>query len=244
MLPPTLDVATRRARFEVALAARDARAAALEADLTVWAEGERTGPLPGFRAALALAAPAAFRVRVESLFGTALDLGVEGDSVIAWLPARRAAMRADATRDSIGLSDPGSVGVRLWAAAFRPPPEAWAAGDTLDSLHVVRWIAGPDSFALAIAPSGLPRMARIARAEGGVLRAHWAEWTRVSGVAWPARLDLDDEAGTWSARCRIQRVRFTGADGGARTRVRVPEEAESLGWSDVRRALERGGVQP
>ena len=108
----------------------------------------------------------------------------------------------------------------------------------------MRWIAGPDSFALAIAPSGLPRMGRIARAGGGVLRAHWVEWTRVSGVGWPARLDLDDEAGTWSARCRIQRVRFAGADGGARTRVRVPEEAESLGWADVRRVFERGGVQP
>jgi hypothetical protein len=242
--PPTLDVSTLRVRFERALDARESRAAALEADLTVWPEAERTGPLPGFRAALTLAAPQAFRLRVESLFGTALDLGVRGDSVVAWVPSRRAAVRADATRDSIGLSDPGAMGVRVWAASFRPPASAWDAATVLDSLRLVRWAAGPDSFTLAVAESGLPRALRVARAGRGSLRAQWTEWTTVSGLAWPSRLDVEDGAGQWSARCRIQRVRFVTGDGSARTIVPVPPDAESIGWADLRRAFERGEVLP
>jgi hypothetical protein len=66
----------------------------------------------------------------------------------------------------------------------------------------------------------------------------------VSGVAWPSRLDIEDGAGSWSARCRIERVRFRDGDGLARTVVPVSDRAESIEWADLKRAVERGFVLP
>ena len=70
---PELGERPLRARFEQRLAARTARASA-DADVNAWARGSAMPDLPGVQARLVLAAPDAFRLRVASLFGTALDV--------------------------------------------------------------------------------------------------------------------------------------------------------------------------
>ena len=55
-------------------------------------EAGRRPRCPAPQARLLLAAPDAFRLRVDSLFGTALDLAARGDSLTAYVPPRRAGM--------------------------------------------------------------------------------------------------------------------------------------------------------
>src|SRR5262249_12443893 len=129
---PALDSEQLRARFERALAARERHGSAVEADLAGWVRWKRG--LPGGQARLLRAAPDRFRLRVESLLGTALDVAGRGDSLVAWVPAKHAGAALDARRDTLGVAAPGALAFRAWSAAWRPPGRAWADARWDDSL--------------------------------------------------------------------------------------------------------------
>src|SRR5262249_4830109 len=137
--PPRLEPARVADRYRAARGAREALAAALDAEASAWLKGESLGDLPGVHARLALGAPDAFRVRVESLFGVALDFAAWGESLACYLPPHRVGMTMDTAADTLGVGALGPLGVRVLAATWEPPDLAWARAGYQDSVLVVRW---------------------------------------------------------------------------------------------------------
>src|SRR5262245_58940028 len=90
--PPELTSGTRIERYRALLAQREARSAAMSASLTLWAE-HGSDRLPGAQGDLLVAGPDRMRLRVASMFGTALDLGLSGDSLRAYIPAWKRGLR-------------------------------------------------------------------------------------------------------------------------------------------------------
>src|SRR5262249_47751626 len=150
--------------------------------------------LPGVHARVALGAPDAFRVRVESLFGVALDFAAWGESLACYLPPRRQGVVLDAAADTLGLSAPGPLGVRVLAATCQPRDSAWARADFEDTLLVVRWREARDSLALGVGSDGLPRWAMRVDARGRVIVARYRAWRYVESASWPERMEFEDRA--------------------------------------------------
>jgi hypothetical protein len=239
IVPGAPDFEPAVARFRLALARREALVRAASAELSVWVRGDVAGDVPGVHAWLALAGPDTIRLRVESLFGIALDCVARGDSVIAYVPAKRLGMRVEATREVPGAPSPGAVGVRLMSATWNPPPGAWNGATPRDSLLEIAWELGGDSLRLAIGAGGLPRSIELERSPGSTLRARYPEWTFVDGVAWPARVELEDTAEGLRVTLRMTRVWRDPNPSPGRLVVRIPGDAERLEWPTIRRALER-----
>jgi hypothetical protein len=230
-------------RYRAALAQREARGAAVDAEIVLWAEGVSAVRLPGASARLLLAAPDAFRVRVGSMFGTALDLGARGDSLDAYVPARRLGLRVDAVRDSLGLARPGSLGFRALSATWRPPDAAWSLPPGEDSTVVLRWVEAADTLSVAVGADGLPVWASFARPGANTIRATYRAWDRSAGVAWPAWIEFTDETGDLRITCKLSRVTFPALMERGRMAVPMPGDVEQLTLAQLRRALERlGGV--
>jgi hypothetical protein len=235
---PRVETGERRALYLTALAARERAGAAVDAELTVWTRVEGAGALPGATGSVALAAPRAFRIRIASLFGTALDLAARADSLTAVLPGRRTAVAADAAADSFGVADPGGLGVRLLSAAWRPPDDAWAGAVAVESLLVVRWAERRDSLALAIDGSGLPRSVTLTRRDGGEWRARYDSWSRESGAAWPAVIECADRDQRMEVTIKLDRVRFRARPDPARLAVRIPGGVRIEPWKRFRENFE------
>jgi hypothetical protein len=234
---------TRRAeRFRVALERREARAAAVDAQLLLWAEAPAGTRLPGAEARLLLAAPDAFRLRVASLFGTALDLGARGESLTAYLPGQRRGVALDARRDSFGVGRPGGLVLRTLSATWRPPDDAWPRAAWRDSLMRVWWLEGGDTLAVAVGSHGLPVRAEFTRPMGPGLSVEYRGWDQSAGVAWPARLVIEDRDGAFRLACKVSRVRFPARPESLRIAVTLPPGAERLGYAELRHALERLGT--
>jgi hypothetical protein len=238
--PPELDRDSRAARYREALAAREGRGVAVEAQVSLWAETERAD-LPGAQARLALAAPDAFRLRVQSLFGTALDLGGRGDSLTAYLPPKRVGLALDASADSLGVSAPGALVFRALSAAWRPPAPAWAESRWEDSLLAVRWVELGDSLEMSVGAQGLPVSLTVHRADGFVGRARYRAWDRTSGVAWPSWMELEDGRASLRLTCKVRSLQFPAHPDRDRLAVRLPAEASRLTLAQLRRAIERWG---
>jgi hypothetical protein len=238
--PALLDAGSRMERYAHALAARDRAGVLVESEATIWATTERTGSLPGLQAMVALARPEAFRVRVESLFGVALDLAARGDSVTAYVPSRREGTLLDARHDSLGIEHPGRLGYRVWSGAWEPPADAWSAPSwDEESLLVVRWMEAGDSVTLHIGGAGVPRRIRVQRAGRGSLSAEYESWSLVQGVLWPALVEFADGPRTVVVTCRFNRVRFQSAPNPDRLAVRIPASAKRLSWAELRQRFER-----
>lgn len=237
--PPALDTGSAAARYAGALARREAMGGAVDAEVSAWLRGDAVGDIPGMHATLAVSGPDAFRLRVDSMFGVALDCAAHGDSLAAYVPARRVGIRLDAAVDSLGLRSPGALGYRVLSASWRPPAAAWALATTQDSLRVVSWEEAGDSLSIAIGANGLPRIARFHRRPGVSVRATYRGWTFVEGAAWPAMVELQDEAGRFKLILRLTRVWRNQHPAPERFVVRIPDGAERLEWSQVRRAIER-----
>jgi hypothetical protein len=238
---PEITVDERAVRYRADLAERQAPDNMVDASLVVWTElGERR--LPGVEAQLLLAAPDAFRLRVGSVFGTALDLGARGDSVVAYVPARRTATRLDAARDSLGLVRPGALGFRALAAAWDPPPPAWEAGALeQDSLWRVTWLEDGDTLRVAVGTSGLPAWASLTRPGKPSVRAAYTGWNRAHEVAWPDVVEIEEDGGRVHVQYRVSRVRFPDLDP-ARLAVRIPPGAATLTLEELRDTIERMGA--
>jgi len=237
-----LDPATREQRYRVGLAGRTARAVAVDAEVLLWAEAPAGSRLPGAEARLLLAAPDAFRLRVGSLFGTALDLAGRGDSLTAYVPSRRRGLALDAHRDSLGVGRPGGLAFRALTATWRPPEPAWGDARWADSLLRVSWVEEGDTLALAVGSHGLPSWASLRRPDGPGVRIDYEGWERGSGVAWPVRLTIHELDGAFRLSCKVSRVRFPGRPEDLRLSVAIPPDAVRLTLAELRRALERLGT--
>jgi hypothetical protein len=251
--PTTIAPVTGGARVErylSQLSRREQRAAMVEGVATIWPRAfalcDTCPPrrLPALQAGFVLAGPDAFRLRVGSMFGTALDLGLAGDSIMAYAPAQRWGVALDAVSDSLGLEQPGRLAARLMSAGWRPPQSAWAGGTWEGGLLVLRWSEAADSVALAVDQAGTPAWARLWRdARRGVV-VQYERWEVVDGGTWPALLKVRTLGGTFDFTCRLDRVTFPARPDRSRLAVRIPGDAERLGLDRLRGLLERvGGAQ-
>jgi len=236
------DAALVPERYRAALAARTAHGAAADLALVMWAEAPPGHKLPGAEGRLLLAAPDAFRLRVASLFGTALDLGVRGESLIAIVPSRRQAVSLDARRDTLGVANPGSLAFRTLAAAWQPPAAAWEGAMTRGALLELSWLERADTLALAIDREGKPTRATFARAEGGGMRVDYQGWDGSGGVPWPARFTIVDRDRSFKVACKVSRIRFVPNADSLRLRVSIPPGFDPLTVAELRRTLERMGA--
>ena len=234
---PTL----RAERYQEEVARREARGAAVDAEVLLWAEAPAGERLPGAEARLLLAAPDAFRLRVGSLFGTALDIGARGESLSAYVPSRRRALSLDARRDSLGILRPGGLVFRAASGAWRPPASAWQAAAWRETLLVVWWLEDSDTLSVAVGSDGLPAWATLTRPSGPGVRVDYQGWDRSTGVPWPARFALEDRGGAFRLRCKVSRVRFPARPDSLRLAVPIPAGAERLTLAGLRRVLERMG---
>ena len=237
---PDLSVTPRRARYEAALERRTERVAA-DAEVSAWVSGSALPDLPGVSARLVLVAPDAFRLRVGSLFGTALEVSARGDSFVAYVPARRMVLETGTARDSLGLGDPGGLGYRMWSAAWAPPEAAWGSATWQDSLLVLRWIEDSDSVRLAVGSHGQPHWVEMSRGEANGVRAGYLGWTVFDGVMWPSQFVIEDGRGSYGLRCKVQSVQFRRRPERARLAVSVPDDAQRVSREDLQRAIERLG---
>jgi len=239
---PGPDAALAPERYRAGLAARTAHTAA-DLALVMWAEAPPGHKLPGAEGRLLLAAPDAFRLRVASLFGTALDLGARGESLIATVPSKRQAVSLDAVRDTLGIANPGSLAFRTLAAAWRPPAAAWQGAVARGAVLELSWCEGADTLALAIDRDGKPTRATFTRATGGGgVRVDYQGWDGSSGVSWPARFTIIDLDRSFKMACKVSRVRFVASPDSLRLRVPIPPGFEPLTVADLRRTLERVGA--
>jgi hypothetical protein len=234
----------RRQRFVRALAERERRAAFAEAEATVWVRGSALGRLPAVQTVVSLARPDAFRLRAESMFGTAFDVSLAGDSLRAAVPARRVAVALDARRDSMAVTRPGELAVRVWSATWRPPDAAWKRAVFEDSLQWLRWAERGDSVAIGIGSNGLPAAVRYARGAGGIVVAEYRGWQWLDGAWWPGWIEAREDGGALSVTTRIQRVRFLSAAPADRLAIRVPHGSRWLGREEILEMIEDLGVTP
>jgi len=228
-------------RYAAALERREARARAVDAQVLLWAEAPVGAKLPGAEARLLLAAPDAFRLRVASLFGTALDLGARGESLSAYVPSRRRGVMLDAIRDSLGVRRPGALAFRALSATWRPPDDAWRSATWDDSLMRVWWVEDGDTVAVAVGSTGLPIRASLARPNGAGVRVEYRAWDMSGGVAWPATFVILDRGGAFRISCKVSRVRFLARADSLRLAVPIPAGVVPMTLAQLRRVLERLG---
>jgi hypothetical protein len=239
-VPPEAGRDLRRTRYESAIAERKARAVAMSASLSLWVEraGKR---LPGAQAELRLAAPDRMRLRVASAFGTAIDFGLAGDSLRAYVPGWRAGLRLDAASESLGFEAPGDRVVRALSATWRPPSEAWSRATWSDSLMVVRWAESDDSLAIAVGASGQPSWAELAMPDGPLLRVRYRAWDTSSPGAWPSHVELADDEHDLRVISRATQIRFASQPDAERLAVRWPRDVTRVTLGELRAALGRLG---
>jgi hypothetical protein len=224
---------------------RERRAVMVEEVATIWSRVRALCDtcarprLPAVQAGLFLSWPHDFRLRVESVFGTSLDLGLAGDSLTAYLPAQRAGVALDAVRDSLDWIDPGSRVVQLMTGVWRPPDSAWLRGTWEGALIVLRWSEGADSVALALDGDGRPVRVLLASPAGHGIRVGYERWEIVDGVLWPMVVSVRDLGSAFELTSRVSRARFSDQPDRLRLTVRIPEDAQRLGAARLRRLLEK-----
>jgi hypothetical protein len=238
---------TRAERYLSQLSRREQNSAMVEGVATIWPRAVAlcdTCPprqLPALQAGFVLGWPDAFRLRVSSMFGTALDLALAGDSIMAYAPAQRWGVALDAVSDSLGVERPGWIAVRLVSAGWRPPQSAWAGGNWEAGLFVLRWSEAADSISLAVDESGHPVRARLWRDARRGVAIDYERWEAVEGVAWPALIKVQTLGGTIDLTFRLDHVTFRVRPDRSRFAVRIPGDAERIGLGRLRGLLERAG---
>jgi hypothetical protein len=234
-------------RYLSQLSRREQCATMVEGAATIWSRTLAlcdTCPsrrLPAFQAGFVLAWPDAFRLRVSSVFGTAFDLSLAGDSIKAYVPAQRWGVALDAATDSLGVARPGGLATRVLSAGWRPPPSAWVAGVWEGGLLVLRWSESADSVALAIDEVGRPVRARLWRGPRREVVVDYERWEAPDGVAWPVLLRVRAPGDAFELTIRLDRVAFAVRPDRSRLGVHIPADAERLGLDRLRGLLERPG---
>ena len=189
-LPPDHHPEPRERRYLATLEGRAARGGAAAADGILWAERPGYRKLPAVQVSVYLAPPDGVRLKVASMFGTAVVVSARGDSLRAYLPAPRLGLKLDAAHDSLDLPEPGGLAYRALSAAWRPPLEAWTRSTWVDSLLEVTWVESQDTLALVVGAAGLPLRVTARRTDGGVWRAEYRAWDRSEGAPWPSQVEF------------------------------------------------------
>ena len=236
---PAIPAGARETAYLAGLERREEAGRAVDAELTMWIRPARAGNWPAVTAGLALASPDRVRLRIDSLFGTGFDGAARGDSVVAHVPARGIGVAADAARDRLGVRRPGSLGFRVFAAAWRPPGPAWSAATWSGNLMTLRWAEADDSLRLAIGPDGRPDGVTLAAGDSLRVGARYRAWLRSGGVEWPSLIEFSGAAGEVVVRCRVERAMFRDHATAGHLAVRLPAGTDSLDWVAFVRALER-----
>ncbi len=239
--PPETRLEDRAARYHTLLSERRALAVAMNASLVMWVDraGQR---LPGVQAELRLATPDRVRLRVASAFGTALDFGLAGDSLRAYVPGWRTGLRLDAASESLGFEAPADRVVRALSATWQPPEPAWRKATWSDSLLCVEWTEGGDSLAVAVGASGLPAWATVHPTDGPLLTARYRGWDHSGGAAWPAHVELADEPRRLRVTWRATQLHFASRPDPERLAVHWPPGTSAVTLGELRAALGRLGL--
>lgn len=230
--PALLEPRALEARYAALLEARRVRLAGTFADASVWLEtsGAR---FPGTRGTVALGGADTLRLRLASSFGTALDLGAAGDSLVLWIPSRRTVVRANAAAAPVRLPDAAGFGVRAIAATWPVPAEAWREARAADTLTVLRWRQAADTLELSVGGSGLPRALRLARPGMRGMRVTYLDYGWHDGTPWPERFDVEDEAGAVRLRVRVRHLERRAAGEAWTWAPDVPADADAVAAEDL-----------
>ncbi|MCC6347975.1 MAG: hypothetical protein IT347_00060 [Candidatus Eisenbacteria bacterium] len=226
------------ARYDESRVRREQALQALTADLLVRVDGRATGRLPGLPATLALAAPDRARLRVGALFGTAVDVCAQGDSVIAWLPSERTALALAGARESLGIAPPVGLLARSFGATWNPPREAWREASPESAGLRLKWREGSDSLELLIDRDSRPARVRLA-GESGSVSVRYSGWERVAGTEWPGQLEIGDGTGWARVRLGVDAVHVAERADDGWFALRIPDGARRLDWDGLRDWLER-----
>jgi hypothetical protein len=235
-VPATLDVATLAARYERQRVPREERLAAARLEATLWVSGRTLGRWPAVQLDLALVGPDAMRARVASLFGTALDLAVRGDSLRAYFPPRRLGLTVDAIEESLGVRAPGRWACRALGAEWNPRSGRWVT-PFQDTLWRVTWTEETDSLMMSVGSSGLPQEVELHDRSRHHYRVRYLAWQVEDRTAWPARLEFDEGLGSVRMSCRVDRVQFFAKPDPRWLVLNIPARAERASWSTLRQAL-------
>ncbi len=238
--PGPIDLRGVETRYAAQRAERESRLAAVRIEATAWIDAPSLGKLPAVQIDVALVAPDRVRARVASLFGTALDLLVRGDSLTAYVPPRKLGVELASLEDSLGIRRPGEWGCRAFAASWNPVGARWEVTPR-DSLRRARWIEGADSLLLSVDERGLPAQVEIRPAHGANLAVRYPAWQWIEATAWPARIEITDEAAEVAIALRMDRVRFEGHPDPRWMALEIPATAERLDWKALKETLARVG---
>jgi hypothetical protein len=212
---------------------------ALTANLVVRVDGRATGRLPGLPATLALATPDRARLRVSALFGTALDVCAQGDSLLAWVPSERLALSLAGASETLGIAAPVELLSRAIGATWQPPREAWKRS-TADSLGLhLHWMQETDTLEMRIDFDSRPAEVRLANEQGSVTVRYSGAWTRSGGAEWPDALEVGDATGWARVRIGVTTVRVAVKASDEWFALRVPVDAKRLDWDGLREWLDR-----
>lgn len=234
--PPAPSVDELSARFGEERTRRESCLKAMTADLVIRMEGRSTGRLPGLSAALALAAPERARIRVNALFGIALDVCARGDSVLAWVPSERTALTLAGAADTLGIAPPVQLLARAVGATWNPPHEAWSAAVADSAGLNLGWLEGTDTLSLLVDRDGRPAKVRLSSAAGSV-DVRYSSWGREASSDWPGSLELSDGTGWVRARIGVTNVRPVDEPNDAWFALRLPADARHLDWEGLREWL-------
>src|SRR5207247_7135287 len=139
------DLPSIEVRFAARLAGRRAHAAVAEGDYSVWVHRAGAKDPPGVSMRVRLAAPDAFRLRVDAMLGTAVDAAARRDTLVLDAPVLGLAAVTDAGDDRSARQDIGGWVWRSLSAAWTPPAAAWPAAAEQDSAWGVSWTDAGDS---------------------------------------------------------------------------------------------------
>ena len=239
-LRPAYETSGRRSLYRTALEERKA-AGQMTATLSLWLEraGKR---YPGASGDVAVVWPDRARLRVDSSFGTLIDMGLESDSVSAYVPSLRAALRMGHAGDSLHVDRPGELAVRALSGGWDPPEEAWTTGAVwTDSLLEISWMESGDSLRMGVNGDGLPATVRRWSSQYSV-RVNYRAWDRSAGPAWPSQLVVQSQPGDLRMTLRATRFKFTPRIDPSRLKVRIPPDAETVTLEDIRDLLGHAGT--
>lgn len=241
--PGPLDLRDLATRYRAQRDAREERLAAARVEATTWIDAATAGRLPAVQLEIALVGPDHVRARVGSLFGTALDLLVRGDSLTAYVPPRRMGVELGSLEDSLGIRRPGEWACRALAATWDPGDVRWVLNRG-DSLRHAAWAEGGDSLHLDADAKALPVAVVLRSREGRTLTIRYPAWQWIESTSWPSRIEIEDAAAGVEVALRIDRVRFERRPDPQWMVLEVPASAERLDWRSLKEALARmGGVR-
>jgi hypothetical protein len=199
------EIGRTETRYRAALAAREAATAGTALEISLWL-ATAASRYPGVRGTARLGGDEAVRLVIDSAFGVGLDAAALADSVFAYAPSRRAAVRMRDSDPPLGFSGVSRLAVRALAATWSVPAQAWRGAVAVDSLQRVRYMDRGDTIDVDVAASGWPREVRIRRPGMRPVRVAYLAYAGGRDAAWPVRMEIEDTGGAFRLSLRVRRI--------------------------------------